>query len=44
MEITKSSEIFGLGSALSYMVAGHDIFPELDYDHDRVEIEEIMEV
>ncbi|MCJ1477633.1 hypothetical protein MMC13_006306 [Lambiella insularis] len=35
---TLKSEIFGLGSALHYMVVGHDIFPELDYNGDEVEI------
>jgi serine/threonine protein kinase len=31
-------EIFGLGSALYYMVTGHDIFPELRYSRDKEEI------
>jgi len=31
MKVTTASEIFALGSALYYMVTGHDIFPELDY-------------
>jgi serine/threonine protein kinase len=38
MGITTATEIFGLGSALYYMVTGHDLFPELDYTRDRAEI------
>ena len=39
LKVTTASEIFGLGSALHYMVVGHDVFsPELHYDRDRVEI------
>ena len=38
MEITVKSEIFALGSALYNMVTGHDLFPELDYKRDRLEI------
>jgi serine/threonine protein kinase len=38
MEITTVSEIFGFGSALHDMVAGHDIFPALHYACDRAEI------
>ena len=37
-EITVASEIFAFGSALHYMVRGHDIFPELHYEQDREEI------
>ena len=32
---TIASEIFGLGSALYWMVSGHDLFPELDGDHEK---------
>ena len=38
MEINQASEIFGLGSALYNMVAGHDLFPELDYTSDEANI------
>ncbi|MCJ1241503.1 hypothetical protein MMC14_009508 [Varicellaria rhodocarpa] len=38
-KITVESEIFALGSALHYMLTGHDVFfPELDYDRDNAEI------
>jgi hypothetical protein len=38
MKITTVSEIFALGSALYYMVTGHDVFPELGYGRGRAEI------
>lgn len=37
-KITVASEIFAFGSALHYMVRGHDIFPELHYEQNREEI------
>lgn len=42
MKIATTSEIFALGSALYYMVTGHDIFPELDHGLDRAEIIECL--
>jgi serine/threonine protein kinase len=42
-KITVACEIFAFGSALYTMVAGHDLFPELDQSHDREEIVQLLQ-
>ena len=43
MKITVACEIFAFGSALYTMVAGHDLFPELDDSRDREKIVQLLQ-